>query len=78
VGPGITEDADSSWVDQLDYISNNYRTIFTFRCILFKNISEATIDNLMNDSYSKEYLLKRIAYSNGDPIDMTHSKIGIN
>jgi len=42
-GPGITETADSSWVAQIQNLYNNYYTTFTFRCLLFKNTTEATI-----------------------------------
>jgi hypothetical protein len=78
MGPGITENADSSWIDQLDYISDNYNTVFTFRCLIFHNKSEATINNLMSDNYSRNYLLNRIAFSNGTLIDMNRYNIGIN
>lgn len=47
-GPGITEAADSSWVSQISTMTNYYGFAFTFRCLVFKNSSQATIANLMS------------------------------
>jgi hypothetical protein len=32
---------------------------FTIRCIIFKNIADATIPNLLSDTYTKLYLANR-------------------
>jgi hypothetical protein len=59
-GPGISESADSSWVSQLPTLYDNYFTTFTFRCIIFKNSSHATIANLLHENYSSVYLKQRL------------------
>lgn len=77
-GPGITQNADSSWISQLATISNNNYCTFTFRFILFLNSSLATISNLLNDTYSKGFLNSVLIYPNGTLINMTKYYIGIN
>lgn len=69
-GPGITENANSSWVARLPYICDTYYSTFTFKSILFKNQSEATIENLMSDYYSKGYLQRRLVNELGAIIDV--------
>lgn len=47
-GPGITQLASNTWVAQLQYITYNFYVVFTFRCIVFLNTSQATIPNLLS------------------------------
>lgn len=47
-GPGITQLASNTWVAQLQYITYNFYVVFTFRCIVFLNSSQATIANLLS------------------------------
>lgn len=47
-GPGVTEAADGSWVDQIASLTEVYGWTFTFRCLLFKDPAQATIANLLH------------------------------
>jgi len=77
-GPGITQNADPSWVGQLANITTNYGCTFTFRFILFLNSSLATISNLLNDTYSKGFLTSNFVNPNGSAINLTKYPVGIN
>jgi hypothetical protein len=57
-GPGVTEAADVSWYKKISDISY-YCGIFTARSIVFQNVSELTIANLLSEKYTKSYLEKR-------------------
>jgi hypothetical protein len=76
-GPGITQNADSSWIAQLSTINAN-NCVFTFRFILFLNSSLATISNLLNDTYSKGFIDSVLVHANGSRINMAQYAIGIN
>jgi hypothetical protein len=76
-GPGITQNADSSWIAQLPTINAN-NCVFTFRFILFRNSSLATISNLLNDTYSKGFIDSVLVHANGSRISMAQYAIGIN
>lgn len=77
-GPGITQNASSTWVAQLQYISLNFYVAFTFRCILFLNISQATIPNLLSETYSKIFLKNLFVDQNGNPINAFRYLVAIN
>lgn len=77
-GPGITDDADFSWVDEIQNLYDNYYTTFTFRCVVFKTPAEATIANLLSDYYSKDYLLRRFVDRNGNRLDLPNLYVTIN
>jgi len=42
-GPGITEDADPSWINSFNALSGNHYGKFTVRCVHFKNDSMLTV-----------------------------------
>lgn len=77
-GPGISENADSSWVSQLVNLYDTYGTTFSFRCIVFKNSSDATIANLLSETYSSVYLKKRLVDETNTTIDMASYAVAIN
>ena len=55
---------------------SSYLGIFTLRCVIYKNISDATISNLMNDTYVDGYIKKRLTQPNGtynDPSAYTYA-----
>lgn len=47
-GPGLTQLAGNTWVAQLQYITYNFYVVFTFRCILFRDSTQATLANLLS------------------------------
>lgn len=59
VGPGTTDAADSSWysVDQDIY---NYCGFFTLRAVIFPDPTLLTLDNLLSDNYTSQYLMRRM------------------
>jgi hypothetical protein len=77
-GPGITEAADSSWVSQIHTQVYYYYSVFTFRCILFKDPSQATIANLLSEEYSGVYLKNRMRDASNVTLDFTSYPISIN
>jgi hypothetical protein len=53
-GPGITEDADKSWLLNYPLLHSYVRySVFSSRCILFKKIEEVTIENILSENYTK-------------------------
>ena len=77
-GPGISENANSSWVNKIHTLFNNFGTTFTFRCIVFKNSSDATIANLMSETYSSVYLQNRLVDASNTTINMGKYAVAIN
>ena len=62
----------------MDTLYKNYFTTFTFRCIVFKNNSLATIDNLLHENYSRVYLRNRLVDANKKLIDFLTYPIAIS
>jgi hypothetical protein len=77
-GPGITQNADTSWVSQIATLCNTYYMTFTFRCIIFPNSSQATISNILNESSSGDFLRKRLLDASGKTLDLAAYYVGIN
>lgn len=51
-GPGITEDADISWLDSFnDFAALNIVGKFTVYSVPFKTAEELTIANILNETY---------------------------
>jgi hypothetical protein len=65
-------------VARLSNICNTYYSTFTFKSILFKNSTEATIDNLMSDHYSIGYLQRRLVNELGEVISIKDFYVGIS
>lgn len=49
---------------------------FTVRCIPFKTTAELTIQNVLNESYYRSYLINRFSGSSG-PFNIGSSPMGI-
>lgn len=56
--PGITEAADNLWFEELKNIGYECG-IFTVRGVVFPNISDLTINNLLSENYTTQYLQRR-------------------
>lgn len=50
-GPGVTATANSNWYSKIKE-TNWYCGGFTFRSVIFNNISLITIENLLSDQYT--------------------------
>lgn len=59
IGPGTTASADSSWYAENADIYY-YCGLFTFRVVAFPNASELTIANLLSETYTSQFLAKRL------------------
>lgn len=58
-GPGTTATADSTWYARNGEISY-YCGLFTLRAVVFPNASELTIDNLLSEKYTSQFLQNRM------------------
>lgn len=56
--PGITEAAGSEWFDEISNIAWECG-IFGIRGVVFPNLSDLTIDNLLSENYTTQYLQRR-------------------
>jgi hypothetical protein len=57
--PGVTETANSSWYDQLSKIAYECGT-FTFRSVVFHNLTDLSIDSLLSGNYTGQFLKRRL------------------
>jgi hypothetical protein len=64
-GPGITEDADPSWLDSFNRYTNFYNGKFTVRCIAFKSDALLTVENVLNESNYRSYIYSRFTTPSG-------------
>lgn len=63
-GPGITDNADPSWIAEIPNIFNKadkyiINGAFTVRCIVFPDPTALTLNSLLSDAATKGYLQKR-------------------
>ncbi len=67
MAPGLTEDStsDTWWSSIPTFTSRSNMGVFTLRCVIFKNLEQATIANLMSDTYVDAYITKRLTQPNG-------------
>ena len=57
---------------------SNYAGVFTLRCVIFKTLADATIANLMSETYVDAYITERLTQPNGTYNDPKKYKIALS
>lgn len=66
MGPGVTEDADPSWLDTYEqFLIGVPLGSFTVYSVPFKTEPELTIQNILSESYYQDYINQRFTSSSG-------------
>jgi hypothetical protein len=79
-GPGFTEDASKDWLTALeDFSKVAFMGHYTARCIVFKDPTKMTIDQILSDNATKYYLEKRFTVNESYAYnDFSYLWLGIN
>ena len=78
MGPGLTPlNTDNSWYDQISSFTD-IAGYFSFRCIIFTNIADATIANLLSDTYVDQYITNRVTGLDGTYYDPWNYYLAFN